>query len=134
MAASDLALLIARCLIAAMFGISALDKFRAPQAEVQMIAALHLPAPRALERLTGAFEAMMLLALVFGVFGRVAAWLLAAFVLFVSFAFLRFWSFAGPPDAKIGMRNIFFANLAVTGGLIVLAISGPGALAILPST
>jgi len=69
-------------------------------------------------------------ALVLGVYGRIAAILLAGFVLFVSLAFLRFWSFKGPAEAQIGMRNIFFANLAVAGGLACLAASGLGRLAV----
>ena len=95
-----------------------------------MIAALHLPAPAALERLTGVFEVLTGAGLAMGIYGRLDAALLAAFVLFVSFAFLRFWSFEGPPEARVGIRNIFFANIGVSGGLVALAVHGLGRLVI----
>ena len=130
MGVSDLALVLARTAMSAMFLLSAADKFRAPPEEVRMIAALHLPAPAALERLTGVFEGLAGVGLAAGIYGRVDAVLLAAFTLFVSFAFLRFWSIEGAPDARTGMRNIFFANISVSGGLLALAAHGLGRLII----
>ena len=130
MGVGALALVAARTAMAAMFLQSALDKFRAPPEEVHMIAALHLPAPAALERLTGVFEVLTGAGLAMGIYGRLDAALLAAFVLFVSFAFLRFWSFEGPPEARVGIRNIFFANIGVSGGLVALAVHGLGRLVI----
>ncbi len=130
MAIGEVAVLAGRLLIGAMFVVSALDKFRLPAEEIRLIESLHLPAPRTLERATGVFEIVAVAALVLGVWGRLAAALLALFVLFVSFAFLRFWSFQGPAEARLGMRNVFLANLAVAGGLIALAAQGLGRLVI----
>ena len=61
---------------------------------------------------------------------RVAAGALALFTAFVSLVFVRFWSFKGPPEMRTMMRNTFVGNVAITGGLIYLAVLGPGALAL----
>ena len=126
----DMALLLGRILISLMFFLSSSDKFRADAREIDMIKALHLPAPKTLEVLTGVFEVVAAACLLIGFFGRAASAALAIFVIFVSFAFLRFWTFLGPRDAQIGMRNVFFANLAVTGGLLGLTANGLGVMAL----
>ena len=69
--------------------------------------------------------------LIFGPGARIAAVLLAAFTLFVTFAFLRFWSFDGPKEAYMLQRNTFFSNLAMIGALIYIAQFGPGALVLI---
>ncbi len=71
--ALDLLKVLGRLAIAAMFLLSAIDKLRVDPHEVRMIAALHLPAPRTLERLTGAFEVLAASALILGFYGRVMA-------------------------------------------------------------
>ena len=47
---SDLILMVARLLLAMMFVVSAIDKFRLDRLEMEQIATLHLPAPALLER------------------------------------------------------------------------------------
>jgi putative oxidoreductase len=93
------------------------------------ISSLHLPAPAALERVTGVFEMVGATALVLGVYARVAAVALALFVAFVSLMFVQFWSFKGPDDARVMVRNLFVGNLAVIGGLLYVAAVGAGSLA-----
>lgn len=127
--AHDLVLFIARLLLATMFVASAVDKFRLNPVEMRQIASLHLPAPATLERLTGLFEIAGAAALIFGLYARLAAAALALFVVFVSLFFVKFWSFDGPSDVRAMMRNIFLGNAAATGGLIYVAVFGPGGLA-----
>ena len=93
------------------------------------ISSLHLPAPAALERVTGVFEMVGATALVLGVYARVAAVALALFVAFVSLMFVQFWSFKGPDDARVMVRNLFVGNLAAIGGLLYVAAVGAGSLA-----
>ena len=52
----DIVRLVARALLATMFVVSAFDKFRLDPVEMGQISSLHLPAPAALERLTGICE------------------------------------------------------------------------------
>jgi putative oxidoreductase len=125
----DVTLLLARLLLAAMFVVSALDKFRLDPVEMGQISSLHLPAPAALERVTGVCEMVGATGLFFGVYARIAAAALALFVVFVSFMFVQFWSFKGPADARVMVRNLFVGNVAVVGGLLYVATVGAGRLA-----
>jgi putative oxidoreductase len=127
----DIVRLVARTLLAAMFVVSALDKFRLDPVEMGQISSLHLPAPAALERLTGICEVVGAAALFLGVFARIAAVALALFVAFISVAFVQFWSFKGPADARVMVRNLFFGNVATVGGLLYVAVTGAGRLALL---
>jgi putative oxidoreductase len=68
-------------------------------------------------------------ALVLGVYARVAAVALALFVAFVSLMFVQVWSFKGPDDARVMVRNLFVGNLAAIGGLLYVAAVGAGSLA-----
>jgi putative oxidoreductase len=126
----DIVRLVARTLLAAMFVVSALDKFRLDPVEMGQISSLHLPAPAALERLTGICEVVGAAALFLGVFARIAAVALALFLSFVSLAFVQFWSFKGPADARVMVRNLFFGNAATLGGLLYVAVAGAGRLAL----
>jgi len=126
----DLLLLAARVMLAALFVTSAIDKFRLEPAELQQIASLHLPSPAFFALLAGAFEMVGAASLVLGVYARISAIALALFIAFVTLVFLRFWSFEGPTEMRAMLKNIFFGNLALIGGLIYLAVSGPGRLAL----
>jgi putative oxidoreductase len=70
-------------------------------------------------------------ALFLGVYARIAAAALALFVVFVSLAFVQFWSFKGPADARVMLRNLFFGNVAIVGGLLYVAVAGAGRLELL---
>jgi putative oxidoreductase len=82
-------------------------------------------------RVTGVFEMVGATALFFGVYARIAAVELALFVAFVSLMFVQFWSFKGPADARVIVRNLFVGNVAVIGGLLYVAAVGAGRLAFL---
>ncbi|WP_321967834.1 DoxX family protein [Burkholderia cepacia] len=126
----DIVLIFARLLIAVMFVVSAFDKFRLDPAEMRQIASLHLPAPASIERLTGLFEIAGAAALAFGIYARVVAAVLALFVAFISLMFVQFWSFKGPADVRIMVRNLFVGNVATIGGLLYVVAVGAGKFAI----
>jgi putative oxidoreductase len=126
----DIVRLVARTVLAAMFVVTALDKFRLDPVEKGQISSPHLPAPSALERLTGICQVVGAAALFLGVFARIAAVELALFVAFISLAFVQFWSFKGPADARVMVRNLIFGNVATLGGLLYVAVAGAGRLAL----
>jgi uncharacterized membrane protein YphA (DoxX/SURF4 family) len=126
---TDLLLLAARCCLATVFVASAYTKFLAPPEEIKVIAQLHLPAPKLLERLAGFCESIGATALVLGVLAPTVSVLLVCLMLFISFAILNFRSERGQPQVRAQKRNAFFANIAVAGGLIYVAAIGPGRLA-----
>ena len=123
----DLGLLVARCLLALVFAASAYDKFKASPREIAMLSSLHLPFPRLIERGVGVFEAVGAASLVLGAYARPMSLLLGAFMLVVTILFVRFWSEYG--EKQSADRNVFFSNLSIIGGCLLLAISGPGRIA-----
>jgi putative oxidoreductase len=64
-------------------------------------------------------------ALLAGVYTRTAAIVLAAFTLVASVVFHAYW--AVPADQAFVQQLLFFKNIAIVGGLLVLAGQGPGA-------
>ncbi|MGY4819600.1 DoxX family protein [Pseudomonas chlororaphis subsp. piscium] len=126
----DFALLAARCLLATLFVVSAFDKLRLDPDEMKQIESLHLPFPAVVEWLTGLFEILGAISLVFGIYARVTAVVLALFVAFVSLMFVRFWTVPGPKNVRVMVRNIFVGNVTVVGGLLYVAVLGAGQLAL----
>ena len=59
---------------------------------------------------------------------RWAAWALAIFVVVATLAAHRFWEF--DVSQAMNQRNHFFKNLAVVGGLLLLAAFGPGSVSV----
>jgi putative oxidoreductase len=102
------------------------SKFRQTPDEVKILSNLHVPAPATAELLVGVFETIGVIALVFGVYARLAAIFLAIFMVVVSFAVLSFWSPADPPPVRTQKLNGFVANIAIVGGLIYVVVVGPG--------
>ena len=123
----DLGLLVARCLVSLIFAASAYDKFKAPPREIEMLNSLHLPFPRLIERGIGAFEVVGVASLVLGIYARPVSLLLGLFMLIVTVLFVRFWSEQG--EKQSADRNVFFSNLSIVGGCLLVAISGPGRMA-----
>ena len=127
---SDVALLLGRVCLAAVFVASAIDKFKPPAKELEQIKALGLPgSPETLATLAGSCELIGAVSLVTGLFSRTSAVLLAGFLGAVSLKELNFWSGKGPPEALAGQKDAFFANVAIVGGLLYEATTGPGRFA-----
>ena len=74
------------------------------------------------------FEAVGVASLVLGVYARPMSLLLGAFMLLVTVLFVRFWSEQG--EKQSADRNVFFSNLSIVGGCLLVAISGPGRIAL----
>jgi putative oxidoreductase len=127
---SDYLLIAGRCCLALVFAVSAASKFRQEPAEVKLLAHLHIPAPAATELIVGACESIGVVALVFGIYARVASLLLAIFMVVISFVVLSFWSPADPLPVRAQKRNAFVANIAIVGGLIYIISAGPGRFAL----
>lgn len=64
------------------------------------------------------------LALLTGFFARPAALVLALFTAIASLAFHAYW--AVPAEQAFMQQLLFYKNLAVVGGLLILAAQGPG--------
>ena len=116
-------MLVGRILIAALFLVAGIGKLTAVAGTASSFAKLGLPAPQIMVWLTIAVEIGGAALLILGWKTRQAAWLLAAFTLVASYVGHPFWDDASE-------MNQFLKNLAIVGGMIILAATGPGALSL----
>jgi putative oxidoreductase len=128
---NDTFLLVGRLLMASLFltaGIpKALQGYGGPFA--QYLAKLGMPYPEIVAVIAVAIEVLMPIALVLGVFPRISALLLLAFVIIATGLAHRFWEFA-EPAARQAQQSSFLKNIAIMGGLLFYYVSGPGAFAL----
>lgn len=113
-----------RLLLAALFLPAGIAKITGFAGTVGYIASVGLPAAT-LAALAAIFvEVVGGIALVLGLGTRLAALALAFFTLVASFIFHAYW--AVPADQAYVTELSFFKNIAVAGGLMVLAAWGAG--------
>lgn len=115
---------VGRILLALMFVLSGIDKLTHIEGSAQFFASGGLPASSALVVLVGLFELLAGLAVATGFMARWAALALAVFTLLASFMYHPFW--AAPPAQQLVQQLLFMKNIAVTGGMLLLAALGPG--------
>lgn len=120
--------LLGRLLIALMFVPAGFSKITGFDGTVGYIGSVGLPAPTLAAILAIVVEVGCGIAIAVGFQTRIAALALAAFTLVASLAFHAFWAVA--PDAQFVQQLMFFKNLAIVGGLLVLAAQGAGALSL----
>jgi putative oxidoreductase len=117
--------LIGRLLIAALFLPAGLAKLSGFEGTVGYITSVGLPLPTVAAAVALAVEVLGSVALIVGFKTRIAAAVLAVFTLVASIFFHAFW--AAAPDQAFVQQLLFFKNIGVIGGLLVLASSGAGA-------
>jgi putative oxidoreductase len=117
--------LAGRLLLAAVFLPAGLGKIAGFAGTVGYIASVGLPLASVGAVLAILVEVLGSLALIAGFGTRVAALVLAVFTLVASIFFHNFWSV--PADQAFMQQLLFFKNVGVIGGLLILAASGAGA-------
>jgi len=117
--------LIGRILLAVMFLISGWGKIGGFAGTAGYIGSVGLPMPQVLAVLTIVLELVAGVLLVIGWKTRWAAWALAIFTLLAGVLFHNYW--AMPADKQMMEQIMFLKNLSITGGLLMLAVAGPGA-------
>jgi putative oxidoreductase len=117
--------LAGRLLLALLFVPAGFSKISGFAGTVGYIQSGGLPAPQLAAVVAILVEVVGGLALVAGFGTRVAALALAVFTLVATFVFHNFW--AVPADMVMMQQLMFFKNIAVVGGLLVLAAHGAGA-------
>ncbi|NMM76519.1 DoxX family protein [Acidovorax sp. SRB_14] len=117
--------LAGRLLLALLFLPAGLGKITGFAGTVGYIGSVGMPLPTVAAALALAIEVLGGLALVLGWGTRFAALVLAFFTLVASFYFHAYW--AVPAEQQMITQLLFFKNIAVVGGLLVLAAFGPGA-------
>lgn len=117
--------LVGRLLLALLFIPAGFSKIGGFAGTVGYITSAGLPAPTLAAIVAIVVEVLGGLALVFGVGTRLAALVLALFTAVAAFGFHAFW--AVPADQQFMQQLLFYKNIAITGGLLVLAAFGAGA-------
>ena len=117
-------ILLARLCLAAVFLVSGVHKalyYRKAMHEFHRagIALVGLTLP-----LTIVLHVLASLAIIMGAYVGEAALLLALFTLVATLQVHRFWSAAG--EERLEQSRIALAHFAIIGGLVMLAVTGPG--------
>ena len=116
--------LVARILMSAIFLVAGIRKAIGYAATVGYFTKLGFPAPEFFTVLAIVIEIGGSVLLIIGWRTRWVAWLLAIFVLVAAFAAHRFWEFDAAQATN--QMNHFMKNLAIIGGLLMVACFGPG--------
>ncbi|MEQ1660585.1 MAG: DoxX family protein [Hylemonella sp.] len=117
--------LIGRLLLAALFLPAGISKIGGFAGTAGYIASKGLPLPEVGAAIAVAVEILGGLALILGFGTRLAALALALFTLVATFIFHNYWGV--PADQAFVQQLMFYKNIAVVGGLLVLAAHGAGA-------
>ena len=118
----------ARVLLALMFVMAGFSKLTGLEGTAGYIASKGLPLPQLVAALTIVVELGGGLALMAGLYTRQVVVALAAFSLLAGVIFHNFWAV---PQAEQMMQQInFMKNLAIAGGMLVVAAFGPGRLSL----
>jgi putative oxidoreductase len=116
------AILVARLIFAFVFGMAATFKFIDMEATAAYIASIGFPAPLLFAWLAAFFEVALAIAFLTGLVFSEAAFVAAAYVLFLAFAFHG-------PDRWPGDQvefGFFVDHFAFIAGLLFAAVHGPG--------
>lgn len=115
---------VGRLLLALLFLPAGLTKIAGFAGTVGYIASKGLPLPAVGAVIAIGVEVLGGLALLVGFGTRVAALVLALFTVAATVIFHAWW--AVPAEAQMVQQLMFFKNIAVVGGLLVLAAHGAG--------
>jgi len=118
--------LVGRVLLALMFVKSGFGKLGNIDGTAAYIASGGLPMPTVLALLVGLLELSGGLALIVGFKARWAALALGVFTLLASVLFHKFW--AVPAEQQMVQQLMFLKNMAVAGGMFMVAALGAGPL------
>ncbi len=124
---NDTALLLGRLLMASQFLIAGIPKALQGYGGgfAQYLGSQGVPYPEIVGAIAVAIEVLVPVALVLGLWPRISALLLIAFVIVATGLAHRFWEF--PEAQQQAQMNNFLKNVALIGGLLFYYVSGPGA-------
>jgi putative oxidoreductase len=124
----DFILLIARILLMILFVLSGWSKLTGFEGTVAYMTSLGAPAPMLAASIAVIMEFLVAILLILGFYTRPLALLFALFVLGTALLGHPFWNMVDPE--RSANLTQFLKNLSIIGGLLVLAVSGPGRFSI----
>ncbi|HDS1816358.1 DoxX family protein [Pseudomonas putida] len=120
----DIIILIARILLMILFVVSGWAKLTGFEGTVSYMTSLGAPAPMLAAAVAVIMEFFVGIVLILGFYTRPLAFLFALFVLGTALIGHPFWNMVDP-ERSANMTQ-FLKNLSIIGGLLLLAVSGPG--------
>jgi putative oxidoreductase len=120
--------LIGRILMSAVFIIAGIGKIRAFSGEEMFLASKHFPLPAVALGVAMIIELIGGLAILTGFYTRFAAWIVFLYLIPTTYLFHDFWAMQGAAQQDNMIH--FQKNLAIMGGLLILATFGAGRLSI----
>lgn len=122
--ADDAGLLIGRVLLAALYPPFGLLKLENWPRTVDMMRSLHAPVPLAASAVAITCETVLPLLIIIGFRTRLICLVMILYTAFATYLAHRFWMM--PASEAMEAEINFFKNVAIIGGFLVLAVSGPG--------
>ncbi|HKV04059.1 MAG TPA: DoxX family protein [Candidatus Acidoferrales bacterium] len=120
--------LIGRVLISQIFILSGINKIVNFSMMLGYVNSAHLPLPKIALGCAAAIEILGGLAVLTGFHTKLASWILFLFLIPTTFLFHNFWAMLGAE--RMDNMGHFQKNLAIMGGLLILATLGAGAYSI----
>jgi len=120
--------LLGRILLSSVFLIAAYGKVTGFHGEEAFVAMKHLPMPAVALGIAMMVELLGGLAILVGLYARFAAWIVFLYMIPTTFLFHNFWTLEGA--ARMDTTLHFEKNIAIMGGLLILASFGAGAYSI----
>jgi putative oxidoreductase len=117
--------LIGRVLIGQIFILAGINKIMNFSMMTGYVAVAHLPLPKVSLAIAAAIEILGGLAILTGFHTRVASWIVFLFLIPTTLLFHNFWAMQGAD--RLDNLGHFQKNLAIMGGLLILATFGAGA-------
>jgi len=121
---NDKLILAARLLLATLFLIFGWRKLRDYSGTVTQMVQLGVPTPVLAAAVATFMELPVAFAVAVGVFARTSALLLVFYTLGTALIGHHYWTVTGPD--QVGSMDGFYKNLSITGGFLLLYVTGPG--------
>lgn len=116
---ADWTIVLGRFVLGAFFAYGGVTHFPALDPIAQAMAARGVPQPRLVLIAGSLFQIVFGLLLAFGIAAPFSALALVVFTIVASLMLVDFWNRQEP--ARMALRNVFFSNLAIIGGLLIAA-------------
>ncbi|GAC1333519.1 MAG: DoxX family protein [Collimonas sp.] len=126
----DVLILLARVLLMVLFLTTGWRKLTNFSATAAYMASTGSPVPKLSTVVAIAMECFIAIALVVGVFTRPLALLYVVFTFVTALLGHRFWNATGAEHEA--QKVNFLKNVSIMGGLLLLAVTGPGKYALMP--
>jgi putative oxidoreductase len=120
--------LFGRILLSLVFIMGGVGKITGFSYEEGMVAAKHFPLPAVALAIALLIELVGGLAILTGLFARITAWIVFLYMIPTTLMFHNFWAMQGAD--RIDTMIHFQKNIAIMGGLLLLATFGAGAYSI----